>query len=682
MPSLLKKHSYYDAESGRYLIVADNGFYWKQGKKSPEESKVTRLMTSLGWNLMSGNDVWLIFKKRGVQGEITVTRGSKEWYWDKPSDPSFESSAEGVGLESLQEALTSGTIGGKAKAMHASPASTAVNNAGSGHEEVDGELRPDARVAREIMHDDCGCQTGLRNRPDYGESDSYTSEMNDANAKGAAVLIVSGGKKTKSGAIKIPLYVTAVEFAPGSAFKLATFRFSPDASKAKVFRQHTAENLQKQIRRFGAVARVKLAAESSLNGFSVMSLDDFVSGEEPEEKMAASPAMGEVKRDAPATEQEFGLGSKHRELSDEEMREYMERVENRSEYEKDKEKNKGKGKKTDEAKAEAKAEEERVKAERQKDKYSLPILHRGNIHIVDNSGKEYDLDRLKNDIMKRPDKLLKKNEKMQHSGITKQYYNIGLAALKGLAVNEKTGKFVVVDTCPGAGICKTYCYAMRGNYVRMPATSLNQSRILNFLVNQPGRFASMLKAEIALAESKADEGTKVVVRWHDAGDFFSPQYMNLAFDVARSFPNVEFYAYTKVGDVANAEKPANFIINFSEGALPGETKKVDLTQIKSSITVPQKRFWDLIVTKGAHTVKDESGQVQFKNAKAWDEFKGRLVEDYKINKDTILLYNEYMAKKENNELGEKPRWNVVVPPGGGDDAANDPTVIGSYLMWH
>jgi hypothetical protein len=384
-----------------------------------------------------------------------------------------------------------------------------------------------------------------------------------------------------------------------------------------------------------------------------------------------------VKRDQPATE-EFGLGSKHREMSDEEMREYMERIENRSDYEKEKLENKGKGKKTEEQKA----EEERVVKERQHDKYNLPILHRGNIHIVDDGGKEYDLDKLKADIMKRPEKLLKKNEKMQHSGVTKQYYNIGLAALKGLAVNEKTGKFVVVDTCPGAGICKTYCYAMRGNYVRVSPTSLNQARILNFLINQPQKFAAMLKAEIGLAESKADEGTKVVVRWHDAGDFFSPQYMNLAFDVARSFPNVEFYAYTKVGDVANAEKPANFIINFSEGALPGETKKVDLTQIKSSITVPQKRFWDLIVTKGAHTVKNEQGQVQFKDKKAWDTFKDRMVEDYKINKDSILFYNEYMKKKQEGELGDKPKWNVVVPPGGGDDAANDPVVIGSYLMWH
>ena len=414
MPSLLQKLSYFDPETGRYFIVADDGFYWKEAKKAPEESKVTKLMQDYGWELRRGNEMWLIFKRPQQRGEVTVTRGTKEWYYDTPGMDMLENIAEGRGMESLQQALESGTFGGRAKAMTAAyigperrkdmerrqewdrtamyqvslshledcllnssdpaeckhiedeiarlremqatktsgSASTAVNSAGS----------------RKPMHDDSGALTGLRARSDYGESDSYTVEMNEANAKIGAVLVLGGGIKTKRGATKVPLYVTAVEFEPGNAFKLSTFRFSPDASKAKVFRQRTAENLQKQIHRFGAVTRIKQAGESSLNGFS--------------------------------------------------------------------------------------------------------------------------------------------------------------------------------------------------------------------------------------------------------------------------------------------------------------------------ITVPQKRFWDLIVTKGAHTVKNEQGQVQFKSKAAWDEFKDRLVEDYKIKKDSILFYNEYMKKKRDGELGDKPKWNVVVPPGGGDDAANDRAVIGAYLMWH
>ena len=120
---------------------------------------------------------------------------------------------------------------------------------------------------------------------------------------------------------------------------------------------------------------------------------------------------------------------------------------------------------------------------------------------MDEGGKEYDTEKLKKQIMERPSSLLKKNEKMKHSdGTATQFYNIGLPALKGLAVNEKTGKFIIVDTCPGAGSCKLQCYAMRGSYVQYPATSMGQSKILNFLVNHPEKFAARLKAEINVAD--------------------------------------------------------------------------------------------------------------------------------------------------------------------------------------
>jgi hypothetical protein len=417
----------------------------------------------------------------------------------------------------------------------------------------------------------------------------------------------------------------------------------------------------------------KTAAENPF-GFSVMSLEDFVEqgsthtaaeDDEPEKDEKAEKTKSKPKAKGTPVE-EFGLGAKTRPMEDEEMQEYAGRImENRDEQ--------GRKKK-----------QKYDIHDMSRDKYNLPFVHGSNIPIMNEGGNEYDLAALKIQIMKRPDKLLKKNEKMQHSsGKTEQFYNIGLPALKGLVVNEKTGKFVIVDTCPGSGLCKTYCYAMKGKYVQFGQTSMGLSRVLNFLVNNPEKFKSRLKAEIALAVTGAVEGTQVVVRWHDAGDFFSPQYLNMAFDVARAFPEVKFYAYTKMGDVVNAEKPANFLISFSEDAQPREVKKVDLTQIKQSRTVPQKMFWDLIVTKGPHTVKDEQGRVQFKSAKAWDEFKDRLVATYKIPKHTILFYNQYMAMSDAGKLGSTPNyWNVVVPPGGGDNSSADVLVGGTYLMWH
>jgi hypothetical protein len=698
MPSLLTKRSFFDPETGSTMVISGDKFLWKEGKKDPEDSKVTRLVTQYGWKLTNGNNAWLIFKKKGNPGELFVVRGNKRWFYDLPNMDLYSAAAKGKGLDSLQGALDRDELTPDLAKAAASPAATAVNNAGNGHNSVDGDPLPEihvwgstllqkksedcgcVRTAREPMHDDSGAQTGLRNRPDYGESDSYTSEMNEANAKGAC-LVLSGGVKTASGIKQADMYVSAVKYELGRAFKLASFEFSPNPEKAKEFMPRTAANLVKQIRHLcGQTARVeKIADESTLNGFSIESLEDFV-GEEGDSKAAASaPAISpEIERDEPATDPdpEF-LGARTREMSDDEMQDYMGRVMDWKDQESKT------APKTKKKTPEQKAEKEQRQLQKTKDKFNLPILHSGNIHIVNEGGEEYDTEKLKQMIMARPSSLLKKNEKMKHSdGTATQFYNIGLPALKGLAVNEKTGKFIIVDTCPGAGACKLQCYAMRGSYVQYPATSMGQSKILNFLVNHPEKFAARLKAEINVATTDVDEGEKVVVRWHDAGDFFSPQYMKLAFDVARAFPDVQFYAYTKVADVANASKPSNFIVNFSEGALPSETKKVDLTQIKKSVIVPQKMFWDLIVTKGAHTVKNEEGQVQFKGAKEWDQFKDRLAQTYQAPKDAIISYNEYVEMKREGELGDKPKWQVVVPPGAGDQAANDPKVLVSFLMWH
>lgn len=423
------------------------------------------------------------------------------------------------------------------------------------------------------------------------------------------------------------------------------------------------------------------SGSTELNGLTIIPLDAFVKegsatakqADESEEddveeddKKGKRPGKKEpvVKRDEKAKEpkvedkkkkpeQEFGLGATHRPLSDDEMREFLTRVKN-------KDKNK-------------------------LDPYTMPYVHHNNVQIVDGSGNELDLAALKKDIMQRPSTLLKQNEKMQHSdGSATQFYNVGLPALKGLAVNEKTGEFVVVDTCPGSGACKTFCYAMKGSYIMFKATSMLQTRTLNFLLNNPEAFKNRLKAEIAMKIASNEEaGNEVIIRWHDAGDFFSPQYMELAFDVARAFPDIKFYAYTKMSGVANAKKPDNFTINFSEGALPREQKQVQMTKIKHSVVVPKDMFYDLIAREGRNIIKSESGQTQFKDEAAWEEFKDRIAAKYKINRDTILSYNEYMEFKAEDELGEEPHhWNVIVPPGAGDNSATDNAVLGTYLLFH
>jgi hypothetical protein len=314
------------------------------------------------------------------------------------------------------------------------------------------------------------------------------------------------------------------------------------------------------------------------------------------------------------------------------------------------------------------------------DKYKMPYVHRGNIEIKDENDRTFDLDKLRAAITTRPEKILKQNEKITHSGgDSTVYYNIGLPALKGLAVNEATGEFVVVDTCPGAGACKVYCYAKKGGYVQWKASSMSQTRQLNFLLNDPQGYKNKLENELRSAEKKfGKKGTKIVVRWHDAGDFFSPEYLDLAYSVARDFPNIEFYAYTKMAGVATGAKPSNFKMNFSMGATPEQEKQIDFQKTKHSTVVPKQLFDDLVMKddKGK-AIRNDKGQIQFSDENL-DILKSKLAAKYNMSKDSVITYDEMMKIP----VGSEPKYNVIVKPGDGDDSANRADVIGTWLLIH
>lgn len=321
-----------------------------------------------------------------------------------------------------------------------------------------------------------------------------------------------------------------------------------------------------------------------------------------------------------------------------------------------------------------------------KDKFEMPYVHSSNIEIQNQDGQKINLDALKRMIMTRPAKLLKQNEKLAHSGGGFiQFHNIGLPALKGLAVDEKSGKFVVVDTCPGAGACKVYCYARKGGYVQWKDSSMSQTKVLNFLLNDPVGFSNMLESEIAnLVKIGEKKNIKHVIRWHDAGDFFSPDYLQLAYSIARKFPSVDFYAYTKMAAVAQSDKPANFLINFSMGAKKEEERRIDFTKTKSSMVVPKEDFIDLLqVEPGGGNkpkyVRDEKGRIKFKSDSDVDVLKTRLAKKYNVDKDTILTYDEMIKIPESSEIG---KYNVIVRPGDGDDSASRKDVLGTYLLIH
>ena len=133
------------------------------------------------------------------------------------------------------------------------------------------------------------------------------------------------------------------------------------------------------------------------------------------------------------------------------------------------------------------------------DKFKMPYIHRNSAISYQNSdGRTFDESKVIEALKKRPEKLLKQNEKMKHSnGVLEQFFNIGFAALTGIAVDESTGKLIIVNTCPGAGSCKVDCFAMKGGKVQFEGPWLSDGRILTFLLNDPEGFFNKLSAEIA-----------------------------------------------------------------------------------------------------------------------------------------------------------------------------------------
>lgn len=323
------------------------------------------------------------------------------------------------------------------------------------------------------------------------------------------------------------------------------------------------------------------------------------------------------------------------------------------------------------------------------DKYKLPYIHRSSVvSYYNEAGKKYNVDAIKDALSERPKKLLKQNEKMKHSnGELEQFFNIGFAALVGIALDENTNELIVVNTCPGAGSCKVDCFAMKGGKVQFQGPWLSDGRILTYLLNDPEGFFKQLDNEIKKEETKGDKGGySVSIRWHDAGDFFSPEYVNLAFKLARNNPDISFYAYTKVSDVAMGAKPGNFMINWSEGAANREEKRVksndpSLSQTKNSRIVPSDLFYDLLVKdEKKNLVKGPEGQWQVIPDKL-PELKNRLAQAYKLSPNSILSYQEWESKvkgKDNTPL----KYNVIITPGEPDLTAKDPGVLSTLLLKH
>jgi hypothetical protein len=379
------------------------------------------------------------------------------------------------------------------------------------------------------------------------------------------------------------------------------------------------------------------------------------------------------------------LAAPSRPIGDKELTDYLDRIRGVPDIDK----------KTGLPKVDKKGKEKYISGKTKQDKFRMPYIHRNSVmRYYSPDGKVYNTDLMKDEMKQRPPKLLKQNEKMKHSnGELEQFFNIGFAALVGAAIDESTNEVIIVNTCPGAGACMVDCFEMKGGFIQYEAGWLSRSKILTYLLNDPEGFSNQLNAEIAKeARAGAKGGYSVSVRWHNSGDFFSPEYIQLAFDIAKANPTVKFYAYTKIAAAALADKPKNFIINWSEGAKIGQEKQIkaqdpNLERTKNSRIVPENLFWDLLkkddkgnLDKEGADDKGAGGRWVMRDQAATMELKKRLAQKYGLSVSSILDYDEYMTKRNSIPTGMK--YNVIVAPGEGDVSANDHGVLSTLLLRH
>lgn len=300
------------------------------------------------------------------------------------------------------------------------------------------------------------------------------------------------------------------------------------------------------------------------------------------------------------------------------------------------------------------------------------MIHKST--FFDENGKLLTNNQLRKVIEVRPKKLISQNGKMVKSGIGQIFYDFSIPAYQGLYVDEATGEFRVVRTCPAAGECKKFCYASKGSYVKFPVASLATTRVINYLMNDYDGFKNQLITEIRkLVKLDAKKGLKVVLRWHDSGDFLSPKYLDMAFDIARATPEVLHYTYSKQIPLVKSkmsEMPKNFKITFSKGGVFDEL--IDTKKDTFADVVPFSLFKDLKYTKG-----EDNYSVHFAPEEI-EELKKRVSEHFKINPKNLITYDEMQKIKD---TGIK-KYYVLVWKGNGDDAASRSDVKGIFLFFH
>ena len=296
-------------------------------------------------------------------------------------------------------------------------------------------------------------------------------------------------------------------------------------------------------------------------------------------------------------------------------------------------------------------------------------------------GEKVDIDQFRNILMQRPPDLLKQNKKMVKSRTTDtEFFNTSLPALKGLVVDEDTGEFKIVDTCPSAGNCQLVCYAKWGSYILFPPVSLSQHKTLNYLFNDSEGFKLQLEGEIKKVAKRYQGKKQVQIRWNDSGDLLSQKFFGIVMDIVNNTPMVDHYIYTKEVAMIKAypNPPKNVIFNFSYGAKKEQEDLIDPVKDKVSYIVDtkdEKKEPILNTIIKFKYIEKKGDDWEYNNVNAT---KNIIAQRYGIDPKYILTIDELSTTPK----GKDGQYNAIVLPGESDLSASRRDVQGTYLIIH
>jgi len=162
--------------------------------------------------------------------------------------------------------------------------------------------------------------------------------------------------------------------------------------------------------------------------------------------------------------------------------------------------------------------------------------------------------------------------------------------------NSKLGKSIAifdllaVHSCLNCKSCAKDCYALKAQ--RMYPTVHDKRAINTYLARSNLGYLKGLIIESLLLNNPK------FVRIHSSGDFLSQAYLDMWVDIAKHFPSIKFYTYTKVDSILDFSE-ARKVINIVESVLPdGDINFGDLEYIKDKSAKYGIPICPVGVTKG------------------------------------------------------------------------------------